>query len=527
MAATLKLGHKVRQLRHNLALTQIEMARRLGMSSSYLNLIEHGQRPLTLKLLLRLGEVFQVDLNTFSDSDDGRRLADLGEVLANPLFRDHAVAEQSLRDAVEAAPAFAQAFIDLFRSYSSAVEEITGLREELHSRELTAGLNHDVRTLLTTIRSFSEILRDTPDLDVEQRRRFTDIIIEDSKRLLPLLGGLLEGEAAGRSPAGGRQPAAEAIDFLQSQAGYFGGLEDAAEQLRQRIGVASAYDGDRLADALRRDYGVELRIVAAGVHGAGARYDAEGRRLELSELLSADARAVEAAKCVAALGGKAAVEQSLAGAPTLSAAAAELVRADLIDYLAGALLMPYGPFLAAVKELRHDLERLQGRFGVGYERVCRRLTALQRPGAKGVPFYLLAVDMAGNVLRRVDASGLRIPRFGSVCALWNVHRAFATPATIRAQLSRMPDGMTYLSVARSFRADRSDGLADPPYRAVEIGCDVAFADALVYADGLNLAGTAAVPVGPTCRLCERLDCSQRVLPPFRRSADIAAGGAFR
>jgi len=200
----------------------------------------------------------------------------------------------------------------------------------------------------------------------------------------------------------------------------------------------------------------------------------------------------------------------------------------LADYAAAAILLPYDAFREAARELRHDVERLQRRFGIGFEPVCRRLTTLQRPGARGVPFYIVKVDMAGNVLWRLGSAGMRVPRFGGVCPLWNVHAAFLTPGVTRAQLSRMPGGTTYFSFARAVRAEEPEVVGSPRFSAIELGCDASFARQIVYADGLELgAGAAALPIGTTCRLCERMDCSARALPPLRRPAAVAADAAVR
>ncbi|MGH6961363.1 MAG: helix-turn-helix domain-containing protein, partial [Dongiaceae bacterium] len=193
----------------------------------------------------------------------------------------------------------------------------------------------------------------------------------------------------------------------------------------------------------------------------------------------------------------------------------DLARSMLCDYLADAILMPYAAFRAAAQETRHDLERLQRRFGVRFEQVCRRLTTLQRPGAKGIPFHLVRVDMAGNVTWRFSASGIRIARHGGVCALWNLHATFLAPAGIRTQVSRMPDGTTYFSMAWTVRDEEATTLRSPRLSALELGCEASFAGEIGYADGIDVdAAAIVVPIGTTCRLCERADCSQRVLPAF-------------
>jgi len=509
------MGRRVRRLRQDLGLSQTEMARRLGMSASYLNLIEHEQRPLTLKVLMKLGETFKIDLNAFSTRNEDGQLAELNEIIADPLFRDRALGEQDLGDLVEAAPAMAAAVVDLYRGYRRAIDDAERLREDLDGREVAAGLAYDVRTLLTTIRSFSEILRDNPDLDSGQRRRFLDILIEDSKRLLPLIGSLVDGGATDGEPP--PAPTGEAIDILQARMGYIAELEEAAEGLRRTLGIASAHDAQPLIESLTRAHGVRVQFVSGR---GGAAYGQEQRRLAIPEMLSPQGRAVALADCLVRLACRPVVDRCLD--PKLATTPAF---DELIDYLTNALFMPYEAFLAAAKEFRYDVESLGRRFAVSHARVCRRLATLQRPGARGIPFHLVEVDIAGNVFRRFSASGIRIARFAGVCPLWNVHRAFLTPGAIRTQLSRLPDGTSYLSVARTVESEAPPS-RDARLTAVEIGCEISFAGELVYADGLDLGNReVAVPVGMTCRLCERADCAARVQPPFR--AGVAAAPAFR
>jgi predicted transcriptional regulator len=187
--------------------------------------------------------------------------------------------------------------------------------------------------------------------------------------------------------------------------------------------------------------------------------------------------------------------------------------------------MPYDAFLGAARDMRYDIERLQRRFGVGIEQVCRRLTTLQRPGARGVPFHMVKVDMAGNVTWRLGSAGVRVPRFGGVCPLWNVHAAFLAPGVTRAQLSRMPDGTSYFSFARAIRAEEPETAGSPRFLAIELGCDVSFARDIVYADGLASGRAAACRSGPPPLCSARL--RRAVLPPLRPPSPVAAKSGFR
>ncbi|NNE52395.1 MAG: DUF2083 domain-containing protein [Sulfitobacter sp.] len=198
--------------------------------------------------------------------------------------------------------------------------------------------------------------------------------------------------------------------------------------------------------------------------------------------------------------------------------ARDIAKIGLANYFAGAALMPYGSFLAKAKACRHDLEMLAGHFGASIEQVAHRLSTLQRPGAKGIPFFFVRVDQAGTITKRHSATRLQFARFGGACPLWNVHRAFETPGRFLRQLAETPDGVRYISLARDI--SKPAGRFGAPVRryAIALGCEMRHAGALVYADGLDLSRDSAFePIGISCRICERRGCHQRAVPPLERN----------
>jgi len=198
-----------------------------------------------------------------------------------------------------------------------------------------------------------------------------------------------------------------------------------------------------------------------------------------------------------------------------------IAKIGLANYFAGAALLPYTRFLAAAQETRHDLERLADRFGASIEQVSHRLSTLQRPGAKGIPFFFVRVDQAGTITKRHSATRLQFARFGGACPLWNVHRAFETPGRFLRQLAETPDGVRYLCLAHD--VSKSGGAFTAPIRryAIGLGCEVKHAGALIYADGLDSSKAAAFePIGISCRICERQDCHQRSVPPLERKLHV-------
>jgi hypothetical protein len=215
------------------------------------------------------------------------------------------------------------------------------------------------------------------------------------------------------------------------------------------------------------------------------------------------------------------LEATLDFARFQSEAARSIAKIGLANYFAGAALMPYTGFLAAAQQARHDLEVLANRFGASIEQVAHRLSTLQRPGAKGIPFFFVRVDQAGTITKRHSATRLQFARFGGACPLWNVHRAFETPGRFLRQLAETPDGVRYISLARD--VSKPGGHFGAPVRryAIALGCEVRHADALIYADHMDITTPEAFePIGISCRICERTHCHQRSVPPLERRLTI-------
>tara|TARA_E500000305_G_scaffold16561_1_gene12302 strand:- start:62 stop:667 length:606 start_codon:yes stop_codon:yes gene_type:complete len=183
--------------------------------------------------------------------------------------------------------------------------------------------------------------------------------------------------------------------------------------------------------------------------------------------------------------------------------------------------MPYDAFFRTAQETKYDIRLLGRRFGTSFEQVCHRLTTLQRAGARGIPFFLIRVDNAGNVSKRFSAAGFHFARFGGTCPRWNVHDAFRVPGQVYTQVVAMDDGTRYFSIARTVsRAGSGIGVPGDQY-VVGLGCDISHARDFAYSLGHDLDNEeAATPIGVNCRLCERLDCSQRAFPPLKRKLHV-------
>ena len=257
-----------------------------------------------------------------------------------------------------------------------------------------------------------------------------------------------------------------------------------------------------------------------GDQGVKRRYDPEARVLALSPLLNSGQRAFQLATHLASVELAGEIDQIVAEANLSGDEARMLCRIGLASYFAGALVLPYRPFLDAAETLGYDIALLQRRFDVGYETVAHRLSTLQRPGARGVPFIFVRVDRAGNISKRQSATSFHFSRVGGSCPLWNVYEAFVHPGEIQTQLAQMPDGRSYLWVARTVaRRYGGYGTLGKTF-AVGLGCDLRHAHRLVYSHGLDLASPSAlVPIGPGCKVCDRTTCPQRAFPALGKPLD--------
>jgi predicted transcriptional regulator/DNA-binding XRE family transcriptional regulator len=459
MSKALYLGRRIRPLRVRLGLSQAALAQRLGVSASYLNLVEHDRRPVTTSLLLDLARVLDVDLRTLAAGSDAELLSSVTEILSEPLFDDHPLTARELGAFVDDHPEVARALMRLHQGYAATRASLDALGERLLDYQ------HDVDNMDRTRLSSEQV-----------------------------------------------------SDFIQRNENYFPALEAEAERLL--AGEHLVGDGEhddlfsRLARHLQRAHGVGVRVLTvSAMGGAVRRFHPERREVLLSETLRRGSRNFQLAAQIGLLECSETLDRLTVDPKLTSDESRALCRVALASYFAGAVIMPYGAFHRAAESVRYDVELLGHRFRVGWEQTCHRLTTLRRPGAEGVPFYLLRVDMAGNISKRFSAAGIRFPRFSGLCSLWNVHAAFLQAGRVRVQVSKLPDGHRVLAVARTVQR-HSNGYSAPdaPY-AVGIGCDSAHAARVVYADGLDLGSdSVAVPIGITCRLCERTDCTARAFP---------------
>ncbi len=318
-------------------------------------------------------------------------------------------------------------------------------------------------------------------------------------------------EALGREESPARaSPWEEVRDFFHYCDNYLDAVDRAAERFAEAQGRGA--DPEARARAALAEKGIEVILSDDSDIRAVA-----DRRITLSTRSAPETRRFQLLHQLALVTQNELLEATLDLARFQSEAARSIAKIGLANYYAGAALLPYRTFLEAAEETRHDLERLADRFGASIEQVAHRLSTMQRPGLKGIPFFFVRVDQAGTITKRHSATRLQFARFGGACPLWNVHRAFETPGRFLRQLAETPDGVRYLCLARD--VSKPGGSFHAPVRryAIGLGCEVSHAKGLVYADDLDLTNSRAFePIGISCRICERKDCHQRSVPPLER-----------
>jgi len=324
-------------------------------------------------------------------------------------------------------------------------------------------------------------------------------------------------EALGREDARVQSsPWEEVRDFFHYCDNYIDAVDKAAENFA--AGRAQGQSLRAAAIAALNARRVEVRLENTT---SMRRFDGENGVLSISSLAAAETQSFQILLQLALITQDSLIEATLDLARFQTEEARSIAKIGLANYFAGAALMPYGAFLNAAQEQRHDLEILSHQFGASIEQVAHRLSTMQRPGQKGIPFFFVRVDQAGTITKRHSATRLQFARFGGACPLWNVHRAFETPGRFLRQLAETPDGVKYFCLARD--VSKPGGSFGSPVRrfAIGLGCEVAHADALVYAAGMDISPKGTFePIGISCRICERANCHQRSVPPLERRLRI-------
>ena len=440
------IGPRLRRLRRERDETQAAMAKALGISTSYVNLLEKNERSVSVPVLLRLLEVYGVDWRDLVEDEDTAAYADLRGALADPLFEDSRPDLTQLRAAMTHSPDLATAFLRLHRAYQSTADQLMSLAAA--------------------------------------------------------------GEAG--NPALKASPEAVVHTFFRDNRNHFAELEAASQKFWEGAHVAPDDIYHALKARLRDRLSLNVRLVpVADMPDALREYDAGRSEVRLSEALDHPNRVFQLVHVSGLIQQSDVLEAILSRANLADPAHQARCRVELANYFAAAVLMPYDAYLAEARASKYDFDHLATRFGVSFEQACHRATTLQRSGAQGVPFFFLRIDKAGNVTKRFNSTDFQLAQYGGACPRLDVHLSFRTPGRIVPQVVEMPDGNRFFVFARTVDRPSFARHALEVRLAVAMGCALEHVDEIGYAEEISLSGAKVTPVGINCRVCPRAHCNQR------------------
>ena len=456
----LKIGPKIKAFRRQLGLQANKLSEQLGISPSYLNLIESGKRKIDGDLLLKVCEELKIELTDLTNKSDLNLANNLSELLGDELFEDLDILGPEVQDLVNTNPKIARALIKLGDNYKQKGQEIVSKVENISGK-----------------------------------------IIDGRKTSFP-------GEVVS--------------DFLQENKNYFSKLEKFADDIFNRIQINNRATYMALCDFLKTEYGVKVKDVLPedGKPFSKIYYKSQ-KELHLSDYVALETKKLYAAAQIAQEGAMVVIENYLSEFKFPSEESKKLTKVALLNYCGAAILMPYKLFHQECMKQKYDLELLQNTFACTFEQIAHRVTCLQDPKLPGIPFHFLRVDVAGNISKRFSLSGIEIPRYGGACPRWNVYSAFSRPGVIQAAVSKMSNGEKYVCIARTVEKGVGRYGKKKSILSLGLGCQAKYAKDFVYTENLDLNDKKTeIPIGVSCRTCDRLDCSQRAFPPLHKKFDV-------
>ena len=507
------IGFRISNRRKSLKISQAALARLVGISPSYLNLIENNKRDVGGALLNRVAAQLDIDIDALAGRTEQKLLQDLEEAFADPVLESLSFQPDERRELVAQYPASARAVARLHRAYAGAVGNADAYADRLRSDPLLSQLLHQILSGITAIRSSAEILEDVEDLDEAERRQFLAAIGRDTRTLSDVARNLIGQFDTSSQMRRSVSPAREIDDLLIERENHFPALEDAAGLLRQEIEAVGAFGPATLAAVLESRFGVEMRVGGPPDeldYPGRYRFDAAARRMWFHGATTLATRQFQLARLYGELAASDVIAQVLDSATLSTPTAQRLASRAVGSYLAGAMVFPYRRVLEDAEACAYDIDHLRQVYHASFEQVAHRLVTLRRPGEEGIPFGFLRSDPAGRLTKHFPLPGLLLPNSGHACPLWAIYGAFRTPDVPLRQVVRFSDGSRYLFLARTVQRRTASFREQVVPSSVMLACDVLHADRTVYGAGLDLSDLDAdVPVGPSCRLCTRRDCASR------------------
>ena len=456
----LKIGPKIKAFRRQLGLQANKFAEQINISPSYLNLIESNKRKIDGNLLIKISKELRVNLSDLTSKSDINLENDISELLDDQLFEDLDILGPEVKDLVNTNPKIAKALIKLGDNFKQKDHEIVNKVEDISGKK-----------------------------------------IDSRKTAFP-------GEVIS--------------DFLQDNKNYFPKLENFANKVFEKVQKNNRTRYIALCEYLQSEYKIRVKDVIPDEDKPFSKiFNKNKKELLLSDYNTLETKKLHAAAQIAQEGASKEIDDYLSKFRFPSDESKRLTQVALLNYCGAAILMPYKLFHSECKKLKYDLELLQNTFATSFEQVAHRVTCLQDPELPGIPFHMLRTDIAGNISKRFSLSGIEIPRYGGACPRWNVYSAFTRPGIIQAAVSKMTNGEKYVCIARTVEKGIGRFGQSKSILSIGLGCEAKYAKEFVYTENLDISDKKTeIPIGVSCRTCDRLDCSQRAFPPLHKKFDV-------
>ena len=456
----LKIGPKIKAFRRQLGLQANKFAEQINISPSYLNLIESNKRRIDGNLLIKISKELRVNLSDLTSKSDINLENDISELLDDQLFEDLDILGPEVKDLVNTNPKIAKALIKLGDNFKQKDHEIVNKVEDISGKK-----------------------------------------IDSRKTAFP-------GEVIS--------------DFLQDNKNYFPKLENFANKVFEKVQKNNRTRYIALCEYLQSEYKIKVKDVIPEEDKPFSKiFNKNKKELLLSDYNTLETKKLHAAAQIAQEGASKEIDDYLSKFKFPSDESKRLTQVALLNYCGAAILMPYKLFHSECKKLKYDLELLQNTFATSFEQVAHRVTCLQDPELPGIPFHMLRTDIAGNISKRFSLSGIEIPRYGGACPRWNVYSAFTRPGIIQAAVSKMTNGEKYVCIARTVEKGIGRFGQSKSILSIGLGCEAKYAKEFVYTENLDISDKKTeIPIGVSCRTCDRLDCSQRAFPPLHKKFDV-------
>lgn len=175
-------GTRIRETRMRKGLRQAELARRVGVSPSYLNLIEHNRRRPGPALAERVATALDVAPAVLTEGAEDPLLDSLREAAAAAGTSEPTELER-MEEFVGRFPGWATLLTEQHRRLGALERTVERLTDRMaHDPYLSAAL-HEVLSAVSSVRATAAILAETEDIDADWRRKFHANLHGDSVRL--------------------------------------------------------------------------------------------------------------------------------------------------------------------------------------------------------------------------------------------------------------------------------------------------------------------------------------------------------